>query len=196
MSIDLKMAEAKIEQEPSIEEILESIRQIISEDGEPVAAETGEALTAVPEAREEERTLELPQENNNTNPPEDIVVLDLVDIVEDDPIDMIDLQEKEEPVTMAIEETEVIMDDVTPSTLLSGATEDTVADTMAKLLAGNFAVERADVPGRVGNVTLEDMARDLMRPLIKSWLDQNLPEIVEKVVSREVERISRKALDR
>jgi cell pole-organizing protein PopZ len=65
---------------------------------------------------------------------------------------------------------------------------------MAKLLASNVAVER-DEPVRVGRVTLEDIARDLMRPLIKTWLDQNLPRVIEKVVAKEMEKLARRARD-
>ena len=64
---------------------------------------------------------------------------------------------------------------------------------MARLLANNVAVER-ELPGRVGNVTLEDMTRELLRPLLKTWLDQNLPGIIEKMVAKEIEKISRLAM--
>ena len=40
--------------------------------------------------------------------------------------------------------------------------------------------------------TVEQMAREVMRPLIKDWLDANLPEIVERLVQREIERLSRR----
>ncbi len=40
--------------------------------------------------------------------------------------------------------------------------------------------------------TVEQMAREVMRPLIKEWLDANLPEIVERLVQREIERLSRR----
>ncbi len=39
--------------------------------------------------------------------------------------------------------------------------------------------------------TLEDLVRELLRPLLKSWLDENLPRIVEAKVAEEVERIAR-----
>jgi hypothetical protein len=39
--------------------------------------------------------------------------------------------------------------------------------------------------------TLEDVARDLMRPMLKTWLDDNLPQLVERLVRAEVERLSR-----
>jgi cell pole-organizing protein PopZ len=40
--------------------------------------------------------------------------------------------------------------------------------------------------------TLEDVVRELLRPLLKEWLDENLPGIVEEKVQAEVERISRR----
>ena len=40
--------------------------------------------------------------------------------------------------------------------------------------------------------TVEQMAREVMRPLIKDWLDANLPEIVERLVQREIERLARR----
>jgi hypothetical protein len=39
--------------------------------------------------------------------------------------------------------------------------------------------------------TLEDVVRELLRPLLKTWLDENLPRIVEAKVAEEVERIAR-----
>lgn len=43
-----------------------------------------------------------------------------------------------------------------------------------------------------GSRTLEDMVIELMRPLLKDWLDQNLPATVERLVQKEIDRISRK----
>jgi len=39
--------------------------------------------------------------------------------------------------------------------------------------------------------TLEDIARDLLRPMLKTWLDDNLPQLVERLVRAEIERLSR-----
>lgn len=39
--------------------------------------------------------------------------------------------------------------------------------------------------------TLEDIARELLQPMLRQWLDDNLPRIVEAAVREEVERISR-----
>ena len=39
--------------------------------------------------------------------------------------------------------------------------------------------------------TLEDVVRELLRPMLKEWLDENLPTIVQATVDQEVERIAR-----
>ena len=39
--------------------------------------------------------------------------------------------------------------------------------------------------------TLEGLVREMLRPMLKSWLDDNLPGIVERVVRAEIERVSR-----
>ena len=38
---------------------------------------------------------------------------------------------------------------------------------------------------------VEELAREIMRPMIKEWLDNNLPKLVERAVSREIERLSK-----
>ena len=38
--------------------------------------------------------------------------------------------------------------------------------------------------------TLEGVVRDMLKPMLKDWLDANLPEIVERMVAQEVARIS------
>jgi uncharacterized protein len=40
-----------------------------------------------------------------------------------------------------------------------------------------------------GGPTIEDIVREEIRPLLKSWLDANLPPIVERLVRREIERV-------
>lgn len=39
--------------------------------------------------------------------------------------------------------------------------------------------------------TLEDLVKEMLRPLLKSWLDDNLPGLVERIVKAEIERVSR-----
>jgi cell pole-organizing protein PopZ len=39
--------------------------------------------------------------------------------------------------------------------------------------------------------TLEDLVRDMLRPMLKAWLDDNLPDLVERLVRAEIDRVSR-----
>ncbi len=203
------MPEPKTEQDASIEEILESIRQIINEDGEPIARggdadlrpqtlDAGNAGTlrdddtpldlslqevAADDEFDRGGVIDLTDKVENISNAEEMLGEDLMNPEYDpDPPVQIDLQEAP-PMNM-----------VSDDTLLSEKTADAAANEMAKLLAGNVAVER-DEPGRVGRLTLEDMARDLMRPLIKTWLDENLPRVIDRVVTRELEKLARRARD-
>ena len=67
--------------------------------------------------------------------------------------------------------------------LLEPATESVVQSSMARL--GPIAAEG------VGNMTLDDIIRDMLRPMLKDWLDENLPALVERLVEKEIARISR-----
>lgn len=198
------MADVKTEQEPSIEEILESIRQIISDDGAAPAAEAGGELKTAAPPVEPPKTLNMatPEEPKTkgvlSQPPPAPVdtggedVLELTDKVESDLVLTAQPEPVDKPGTLDL--TEKPMTDNAPSTLMSDQTADAATEAFAKLLAGNIAVEH-EVVGRVGKVTLEDIARELMRPMLKSWLDQNLTGIIEKMVQKEIEKLSRRAID-
>ena len=45
---------------------------------------------------------------------------------------------------------------------------------------------------RLGNAgeTLEDIVKGLLRPMLRQWLDDNLPGMVERLVQREIEKIA------
>jgi cell pole-organizing protein PopZ len=173
------MADVKTDKEPSIEEILESIRQIISEDEPAKPAEAAKPAPA-PAPAAAAPPPPPPPPPAPPAPQKADPILELTDKVEEPVHSDLDLSVQAEPV----------MND--KGGLLSDATTDAATAAMSKLLAGNVAVEN-NVPGRPGNVTLEDMTREILRPLIKSWLDQNLAGIIEKMVQKEIEKISRRA---
>ena len=52
--------------------------------------------------------------------------------------------------------------------------------------------ERDPIP--VGDGPLEAVVREMLRPMLKDWLDRNLPELVESMVTREIARITGKSL--
>lgn len=66
--------------------------------------------------------------------------------------------------------------------LLSSTTKAAV-DSAFNALAQTVLVQNAR--------TLEDLVREMLRPMLKSWLDDNLPQMVERLVRAEIERVSR-----
>jgi cell pole-organizing protein PopZ len=81
--------------------------------------------------------------------------------------------------------------DVTPSDpgqneqakSLMSATTSAAVDSAFNALAQTVLVQNAR--------TLEDLVREMLRPMLKVWLDDNLPGLVERLVRAEIERVSR-----
>jgi uncharacterized protein len=69
-----------------------------------------------------------------------------------------------------------------PQRLMSQATTAAV-DSAFNSLAQTVLVQNAK--------TLEDLVREMLRPMLKAWLDENLPAMVERLVRAEIERVSR-----
>ena len=68
--------------------------------------------------------------------------------------------------------------------LTDDSTSDAAAGSLGKLISKmNFG----------GDNTIEGLVRELLKPMIKEWLDANLPAIVEEKVEAEVQRIARMA---
>jgi len=66
--------------------------------------------------------------------------------------------------------------------LISSATRaavDSAFNSLANTVLGNNAR------------TLEDLVKEMLRPMLKTWLDDNLPGMVERIVRTEIERVSR-----
>jgi cell pole-organizing protein PopZ len=70
-----------------------------------------------------------------------------------------------------------------PSEPLISATTTAAVDSAFNTLAHTVLVQNAR--------TLEDLVREMLRPLLKAWLDDNLPRMVERLVRAEIERVSR-----
>lgn len=73
--------------------------------------------------------------------------------------------------------------------------DDNKLDSMRQSLSAlveKEAMERRPTALASGGTSLEDMTRDLMRPMIKQWLDANLPDLVEELVAREIQRLNEK----
>ncbi|OHD05616.1 DUF2497 domain-containing protein [Sphingopyxis sp. RIFCSPHIGHO2_12_FULL_65_19] len=132
--------------EPSMEDILSSIRRVIARDDAPGSARE------VPTAEAE---------------------------------DILDLREEEdaaaEPATLAEE-------------LVSEASADAARQSLEALTAAVAPVAAAaavTAPAAAGR-TMEDVVLDALRPMLKDWLDTNLPPLVEAMVAKEISRITGK----
>ena len=88
---------------------------------------------------------------------------------------------------------------------LTTAAENTISedrlldDSKAQNLRHSFsALQTLSEPGvapqivRPGETSLEGLTRELLRPMLKDWLDTHLPPIVEAMVEREITRITKK----
>ena len=210
-----------IQQDPSMEEILASIRRIIADDDTkpappppppaPAVAPRPAAMpprTPVPPAPPPRAAAPPPEpppppprvEPPPPPPPEPEDILDLTE----------QMAEPEPPSFQTIDgQNDVIFADPHPEPpppprmaeppprtpappppapepeerpLLSNSTTAAV-DSAFNTLAQTVLVQNAR--------TLEDLVREMLRPLLKSWLDDNLPSMVERIVKAEIERVSR-----
>ena len=199
------------EQEPSMEEILASIRRIISDDDKEIEAAAQEN-EEVPEGKEEllgEETVAEPEPEPEPDPdpdpdPEpaaeevddddDDDILDLTDMEATDPEPLFEEQAYKEP------EAEPIAPPVSPSPAPPSAPTPAPANLVSPPQAGeasgsferlteNLYEDYSELPIGNGAVTLEGLTRELVRPMLKEWLDQHLPMTVERLVREEIERL-------
>ena len=161
--------------EPSMEEILASIRRIISEEEQtPTAAEPVLDLTQTAETK-------------TTTPEDDIVFEAVEEVLAPTPAPT---PRAPEPVAVApapVAQTTTIAETAVPAeTIISSPTANAAAGALSRL-AGGLPI--ADTHGQ----TVEGVVRELLKPMLKEWLDRNLPAIVEARVEAELERIARMA---
>lgn len=198
------MSEAKPNQEPTMEEILASIRRIISEDGEapPKEPEAKDAPAAPKPAAAPPPPSPPPAAAAPPPPPpapppapkvEEEEILELTEVV---------AEQAPPPPPPPAEPVQAAPPPPPPQ-----QPQPTVADLMADDLAlvsapvaqqaastfSNLASTVSQVRGLpIGspNRTLEDIVKELLRPMLKDWLDANLPTLVHRIVEREVAKLA------
>ncbi|HEY0623615.1 DUF2497 domain-containing protein [Sphingomonas sp.] len=142
-----------VSNEPSMEDILSSIKRIIAEEGESaVTARTRRPARATPPlpAVDEEEILEL----SEPAPAESLP-----------PEESAQAEAPAEPILSAT----------------------TAQASRGPLEALSRLIVKPDV---AGSDTLEGLVRELLRPMLREWLDANLPRMVEEMVQREIARIT------
>jgi len=83
-------------------------------------------------------------------------------------------------------------DPLSPDFVNAFAPRSVFGDYVRSELARAVARERGVGLGR-GGLTLEDLTREILKALIKDWLDQNLPYMIERLVKKEIERMVNRA---
>lgn len=164
-----------VNHEPSMEEILASIKRIIAEDGEGAPAPR---RTREPEAAD--------------NAPQNEPILELTEPFEPEadaenaagdappppePFDAIQPARSEPPAPSA-------------APLVSSDAEDASRRSLAALAAAAVPPVEIDAIPEDSSPTIEALAREMLRPMLREWLDANLPALVERLVSQEIERIA------
>jgi cell pole-organizing protein PopZ len=180
------------EQEPSMEEILASIRRIISEEGDskPAAAPPAPERRAPPaqarpsapapaQRRSDDDVIELTQPAAQPAakappepPPSQAPTAYRVGY-------QLEPQRRPSPSTGDDE-------------LMSAGPASAASAAFAAVAGGGTEPGLPPLPMGEGGRTLEELVRETLRPLLKAWLDQNLPPLVERMVRVEIERLSRR----
>lgn len=168
-------------QEPTMEEILASIRRIISEDGDGAA----EAQETAPEEAGDATVAEAPEPAPEPEPETEAQA----EFAEEEPV--------QEPETVPetvdagiLELTEVAEAAEAEFGQAGGIASNETSSTAGQSFEHLSALMVSGYEG--ADNTLEGVVREMLRPMLKAYLDENLPRIVHELVDREVARISRR----
>ena len=161
-----------VSNEPSMEEILSSIKRIIAEDSEAALAPPRSRRAAAPVQPVADR---LPQHaTSNEAEPE---VLELTETVAPE------ITAPESPPSSLSPVATPVASEAKPA-LVSPAAADASRSSLAALSA---LIVKPEVHG---GDTLEGLVREMLKPMLAQWLEAKLPDVVERMVAREIARIT------
>ncbi|WP_395776599.1 DUF2497 domain-containing protein [Aquidulcibacter sp.] len=199
------MSAADAQAEPTMEEILASIRRIISEDDS--AAPAAEAASiAEPDFGDEvlelnEPVMEMPETVSpdfdfDALPVEDEPEVALEEIIVEDRWEEPEPAPAPAPVAAAPVAAPVYAPAPEPAPTQFPFDQGLVSNPIADKTSTVFAklAPNTTLPGMfISGNTVEAMVGELIKPMLKDWLDANLPRIVEEKVEAEVARIARRS---
>ncbi len=181
---------AEVNSEPTMEEILSSIKKIIAED-------TGKAPASLTARRNLDKT---PSRDHLVSIPMSNVMPEVRDARDDLPHAETPEIRLEPPVPEndddILELTEMAIEDASVAPVAALRAVDTSSEMISPVAtaATRTAFESLSAlivkPEVHGGDTLEGMVREMLKPMMKEWLDARLPEIVEAMVAKEISRIS------
>lgn len=197
-------------QDLSIEEILASIRQIISDDDDPAKAASAAPTSATMPAQaapdvdleeEDDEILNLTEEMIEQAPqiapaaepmsqPDDIIEFTepeptKPEIVKPDPDQFIELPSVSVQEAQGVDGEDGIFSDSAAAATMGA---------FAKL-AENVLIEKPSGVRAASGPSLEEIVRDILKPMLRDWIDKNVPRIVERAVQEELEKLARRARD-
>ncbi len=192
------MAETRGDNEPSMEEILASIRRIISEDSDSKrSSESGErdaevldltemltadgSVVSLASRRPGIATSGEPQSEPESARPE-TVKQDLGR--EDDSSAIVHFFEKEHDPAMSEAEAR--------ASIISETTLDTSTASLGRLARAVRREAALRALSGEEDRRIEDLVRESLAPMLKDWLDRSLPDMVERVVREEIEKMVRR----
>lgn len=188
------VSEAKDDHEPSMEEILASIRKIIADDSlgtkkdEPAPPKAAKKEPE-PAPIEDEDVLDLAEVAVVASMPEEVAV---DDEPEPDPVPETALTVEPEPEpTPEVMLEPVPMPAAAPIRNVAQLEERILSENTGSLVTQAFQTLARNTPLPAPGRSLEDVVAELLRPMLRGWLDDHLPGIVEKMVKAEIERVSR-----
>ena len=162
---------AEVSAEPSMEEILSSIKRIIAEEeGAPASRRRTTVRPAAP-----------PLPGPIPDAPDDEVLELSHPVPPDDPV----LPEPPVQQPPALPTASSVTGAPTSAPILSSRTADATRGSLESL---SRLIVKPSAPS--GDDTLEGLVRELLKPMLREWLDAKLPELVEAMVAREIARIS------
>lgn len=188
------------EEEPSIEEILASIRQIISDDDDnnkqDADDEIDDDVVEDPIRHKNNDVLELTEDDLVQAPAEDAggFEIDMIDHDDDeDEEEYVEDEDEEEDADDILEQIRSTprQPAPVPSEILSSGTQAATLSSLGKLTKKMPINSTRSYDG----VTLEDIVRELLHPMLREWMDDNLPPMVERIVQKELEKLARRAMD-
>ena len=78
-----------------------------------------------------------------------------------------------------------------PESLVSGRTAQASTDVLSDLARAILDQREMGLGNK--DLTLESMVREMLRPLLREWLDRNLPFLIERLVKKEIDKMVNRA---